>query len=173
MSNNMVTDGLASQLLAALYMLKDCIDRCPDAEWDERHNDYPFSQVVFHTLFDCDYHLCDNPQELVDQPFHKTNSNSFADYEELDDGRIPKRLYERDFICLYYDHCRKRAESVIRAKSTGDLVIPNTDIRRVMTRLERYVNAIRHMQHHVAQLGLRLQFLTGNEMNWVSSACRS
>lgn len=173
MSTNMITDGLANQLLAALYMLRDCIDRCPDDEWDERHDDYPFSQVVFHVLFDCDYHLCDSLTELMDQPFHKRNSESFADYEELNEDRIPERLYERDFIRLYYDHCRKRAKSVIRAKSTADLVIPNTDIERVMTRLERYVNAIRHMQHHVAQLGLRLQFLTGNEMNWVSSGRRT
>ena len=173
MSENLITEGLASQLLAALCMLKDCIDRCPDDEWNERHNDYPFSQVVFHALFDCDYHLCDNPRELMDQPFHKRNRDSFADYEELDEDRIPQRLYERDFICRYYDHCRIRATSVIGAKSTADLVIPNSDIRRVMTRLERYVNAIRHMQHHVAQLGLRLQFLTGNEMNWVSSGHRT
>jgi hypothetical protein len=49
MGKNMLMHGLVSQLLAGLYMLKGCIDRCPEEEWNERHKDYPFSQVVFHT----------------------------------------------------------------------------------------------------------------------------
>ena len=153
MGKSMLAHAIASQLLAGLSMLKDCIDRCPEKEWNERHKDYPYSQVVFHTLFDCDYHLCDNDAEFKDQIFHRNNRAAFGDYEELED-RMPPRLPERDFIDRYYEHCREKVVSAVE---------PKTDAR-----LERYVNLIRHMQHHTAQLGFRLQVVTGQEMAWIA-----
>lgn len=167
MGENMLAHGLASQLLAGLHMLKDCIDRCPEKDWNAHHNDHPFSQVVFHALFDCDYHLCDNDAEFKVQNFHRENRGSFGDYEELED-RIPKHLPERDFINRYYEHCREKAASVTETKTNADLIVPDADVRRNMTKMERYVNVIRHLQHHAAQLGLRLQFATGQEMDWIA-----
>jgi len=142
MWEDVLTHGLASQLLSGLYMLKNCIDRCPEKEWNERHNDYPFSQVVFHALFDCDYNLSENVMEFKEQIFHKINRESFADYEELED-QIRPHLYERDFINRYYEHCREKAEYVIETKTNANLMIPNSDVYKNMTKLERYVNAIR------------------------------
>ena len=167
MGKSMIASGLASQLLAGLYMLKDCIDRCPEKKWHARHKDHPFSLVVFHALFDCDYHLCDDAAEFKEQPFHRNNRAGFGDYEELDD-RMPQQLQERDFINRYHAHCREKVVSAIETKTDADLIIPNADVRRNMTRLERYVNLIRHLQHHTAQLGLRLQFDTGEEMDWIA-----
>lgn len=166
MGTDMLAHGLASQVLAGLSMLKDCIDRCPEKEWNESHDDYPFSQVVFHTLFDCDYHLCDNDEEFKEQLFHRKNRGNFSDYEELED-LIPPHLPDRDFINRYYGHCREKVAVAIETKTHADLIIPNADVRRNMTKLERSINLIRHIQHHTAQLGLRLQFVTGNEMEWI------
>lgn len=166
MGKNMLTHGLASQLLASLHMLKDCIDSCPETEWNEPHNDYPFSQVVFHALFDCDYNLCDTDGEFKEQVFHGKNRENFGSYEELED-RIPQRLYEREFINRYYEHCREKVASAVETKTNDDILVPNADVYRNMTKLERYVNCIRHLQHHAAQLGLRLQFVAGKEMDWI------
>jgi len=167
MAKSMIARGLASQLLAGLSMLKGCIDQCPEKEWHERHKDHPFSLVVFHALFDCDYHLCDDAAEFQEQPFHRNNRASFGDYEELDD-RMLQQLPERDFINRYYGHCREKVVSVVETKTDADLTVPKADVRRNMTKLERYVNLIRHLQHHTAQLGLRLQFATGEEMDWIA-----
>ena len=167
MGKNMLSRCVASQMLAGLDMLKDCIDRCPENEWHERHQDYPFSQVVFHTLFDCDYHLSEREEEFMKQSFHKANRDDFGEYEELEE-RIPQHFPDRSFINQYFEHCKSKIVQTVEAIADTDLIIPNSDIRKNMTKLERYVNLIRHMQHHTAQLGLRLQFLTGIEMNWVS-----
>lgn len=165
--NDMVTHGIASQLLAGLYMLKDCMDRCPEKEWNERHRDYPFSQVAFHTLFDCDLKMCDKEEELTEQDFHKKNREDFADYEDLED-RAPQNLYERDFLNRYYEHCKAKVISVIETKSGAEIIAPNADVFGNMSKVERYVNIVRHIQHHAAQLGLRLQFSSGKEIGWVS-----
>lgn len=37
MKENILTHGLASQLLASLDMFKDGIDRCPEKEWNGHH----------------------------------------------------------------------------------------------------------------------------------------
>jgi hypothetical protein len=167
MGENMIAHGLASQLLAGLSMLKDCIDRCPEKEWHERHNDHPFSQVVFHALFDCDYLLGDTDADFKEQIFHRENRENFGDYEELED-RIPPHLPERDFLNRYYEHCGGKVASAIETKTIADLITPNADVTGNMTKLERYVNLIRHLQHHTAQLGLRLQFATEREMDWIA-----
>lgn len=166
MEHNAVARGLASQLLASLDMLKDCIDRCPAAEWNAHHNDYPFSQVVFHTLSDCDYHLCDSAEAWNRQDFHRANREFFPDYRNIED-QVLQNAYEQEFIYRYYDHCRERVVEVVEPQTLADLTVPNTDIDRNMTKLERYVNGIRHLQHHAAQLGLRLQGITGKEMEWI------
>lgn len=165
--DKVVTRGIVSQLLATLYTLKDCIDRCPLTEWNESHGDYPFSQVVFHTLFDCDYHLSDSDEEFRTQPFHLGNAKVFHDYSGLEDFS-PVRLYEKDFLVQYYEHCQLKTVSKIEGRTIAELSIPNSDIRKNMTRLERWMNIARHNQHHAAQLALTLQLLTGKETEWIS-----
>lgn len=166
-ADNILAHGIASQMLASLYTLKDCMDRCPHPEWQEKHKDYPFSQVVFHVLFDCDLSLCDELGDIKTQEFHKSNGVFFADYEELED-KPRKRLYERDFLEKYYEFCLCKIKAVLESQGNEALLIPKSDIYHNMTRSERYINAIRHIQHHTAQLGLRLQYLDGQEMAWVS-----
>ena len=161
--------GIASQMLASMYTLKDCIDRCPEKEWNEKHNDYPFSQVVFHTLFDCDLNMCSTIEEIKMQDFHILNKKIFDDYEELEE-KERRHTYPKHFIEQYYTFCILKIEKVIGNKKADELMIPNMDIYRSMSIIERYINAIRHIQHHAAQLGLRLQNITGEEMQWIGRA---
>jgi hypothetical protein len=167
MNNKLVTHAILSQLSACLSTLKDCMDRCPDAEWNERHGDYPFSQVVFHTLFDCDYHLCDDEGEFKRQEFHSANPKVFGDYTGLEDF-VPLRLYEREFLDRYWEHCRLKALAKIGPKTIEELSVPNSDVRKNMTKLERYINIARHTQHHAGQLALTLQLIDGTETQWIS-----
>ena len=168
MQDSIIKQSVLNQMLAILYMLKDCIDRCPEKEWNEHHNDYPFSQVVFHTLLDIDYNLSENEKEFENQYFHQNNIELFKNYKDIFDYK-KEHLYERNFIKDYFEFCSEKIESTMKTKDDADFLIPNTDIYKVMTRLERYINAIRHTQHHTAQLGLRIQYITSQEMEWISS----
>ncbi len=169
MDENALARGLKSQLTASLLMLKDCIDRCPQKEWHERHNDYPFSQVTFHALFDCDLNMSESEQELKAQRIHEEHKEEFGDYEELE-GRIAAKVYERVFIQKYYLHCLAKITEALDKKTIEELLISDSDYYKTMAKMERYVNCIRHTQHHAAQLGLRLQFISGTEMEWVGRA---
>jgi hypothetical protein len=63
-----------------------------------------------------------------------------------------------------------KVKDVVESQRQDSLLLPKGDVYGNMTKAERYVNAIRHIQHHAAQLGLRLQLLTGQELDWVSKA---
>jgi hypothetical protein len=148
---------LANQLDAALCTLSECIDRSPDAAWKSKIAAYEFSQVAFHALIYADYYLGDGDEEAFRrQPFHVDNEGCFGDYEEFED-RVPVTLFDRPFIQAYMEHCRTKAATVI-ADETADSLTAKSPFPWVpFSRAEVYVYTTRHIQHHAAQLILRLR----------------
>jgi hypothetical protein len=160
--------ALLGQLEAALRTLRQCVDHCPDGEWQESHGDSPFSQVLFHALFYTDYYLGPGPEGFRDQEFHHGRPGLFRDYEELE-YRLPVQRYSRQEIREYFDFCLGKARDAVAAEDETSLASPAGFGRGGMSRVEHYVHLARHIQHHAAQLGLRLQVLTGRELDWVDS----
>ncbi len=158
---------LESQLTASLVTLENSMADCPEAEWNQSHGDAPFSQVVFHTLFYCDFYLSESESGFRNQPFHKDNLAFFGDYEEQED-KLPVRLYDRESLVRYLDYCKKKVKIVLDALSQDQLGEAAVMRRSIFSRMELFIYLTRHIQHHAAQLGLRVQLLTGKEMKWVS-----
>lgn len=154
-------------MLASLEMLRYSIEQCPDKEWHQRHGDYPFSQVVFHTLFYTDFYLGRDDIPFKEQSFHRSHADIFGDYEEIRDV-IPTRVYDRDFCREYLKFCVTKVSNVVDRETPAVLIDVSGISFRKMSRAELHVYNIRHIQHHAAQLGLRIQLITGDEMPWVS-----
>lgn len=161
-----LAEGILSQTLAGLETLRDCVERCPPGEWEGRHGDYPFCQVVFHALFDCDLVLSTGPEDLKGQAFHQSHRSLFGGYEELE-GEPLALMPAKAELLAYLGHCAEKARAVLVAAGDEELLAPKADYYGTMTRCERSINGIRHLQHHAAQLGFRLQLLSGEEMPWV------
>jgi len=161
-------NAIVNQIKSALCTLSHCISSCPETEWNESHGDYPFSQVVFHTLFFTDYYLERDESTFREQAFHRENVEFFRDYEELQ-WKIPVNLYERRKCEEYLKFCIGKCEATLQADDPKTLQGPSGFSRKPFTRAELYINLIRHVQHHAAQLGLRLQKITGNELPWINS----
>jgi hypothetical protein len=163
---------LTNQFEAALCTLELCIDRCPDAAWDGRVGSLLFCQVAFHTLFYTDFYLEADEESFRQQPFHLANGAFFRDYEELED-RAPVLRYEKAAVKSYLNHCRNKAADVISAETTSSLEAPSGFPRRNMSRAELFVYNLRHVQHHAAQLSLRLRLDHGENIPWVGSGWRT
>jgi hypothetical protein len=160
---------LKKQMIAALSMLNQAIENCPEAEWQQSHNDAPFSQAAFHALFFLDYYLSHDDAEFKAQGFHTGHPEIFQDYEELED-RLPEHTYTREQIRQYLRFCRQKTERVFEEMGEGGLM--NAAIRDPLTVAELAVDNIRHVQHHAAQLGLRVQQITGKTLNWATTGWR-
>jgi hypothetical protein len=160
-----VKTEIKSQLLASVQTLQQCFDTCPDSEWQESHNDAPFSQVLFHTLFYLDFYLCPNVCAFKTQNFHVQNKEMFRDYEELEYKKA-EQLYSKEEIKLYLDFCYDKI-NIFFEELTTDMYTKNSGHKNLNI-FELLLDIMRHVQHHAAQLGLRIQQITGKELKWIS-----
>jgi hypothetical protein len=118
-------------------------------------------------LFFADYYL-GKDKHVGEQAFHREHPKFFHDYEEL----LPRKQtysYDRPTIRRYLHHCRQKAIESIALETAASLGEPNVFTRHPMTRAEFHVYNIRHIQHHAAQLSLRLRLDAGVEIPWVGS----
>jgi hypothetical protein len=162
---------LISQYEAALSTLNACVKSCPNAAWDAPVANLKFCQVVFHTLFFADLYLETSQSTLRGQSFHRERPHFFRDYEELED-RAQTLLYDRATILEYLDHCRGKARSVVSDETEKTLCGPSGFEWRKFSRAELHVYNIRHIQHHAAQLILRLRLDFKQDIPWFGAGWR-
>jgi hypothetical protein len=163
---------IANQFEAALCTLNFCIERCPEPAWNARVANLKFCQAAFHTLFYADLYLGHSPESFKEQPYHRENARFFGDYEEFED-RAPQALYDKTSIRIYLQHCRAKALKTIASETAESLKAPCGFGRRSFSRAELHVYNIRHIQHHAAQLSLRLRLDHNEEIPWVGSGWKS
>jgi len=162
---------LTHQYEAALSMLNLAVARCPDASWNEPVAKWKFCQAAFHTAFFSDVYLqpSDDVEAFKRQPFHVEHKGDFRDYEELED-RPQVLLYAKPFVLSYLQHVRRKALETIARESGDVLAGPSGFQRRKCSRAELHVYNIRHIQHHAAQLSLRLRLDSEVDVPWVGHA---
>ncbi len=157
-----------NQFHASLYTLKTCIDQCPDDTWDAMVANLAFCQAVFHAVFYADCYLSHDTDEFLAQDFHRDHPDFFRTYEEMED-RKQELLYDRPTILLYVHHCNDKAAQFIAAETTDSLKAPCGFYWLPICRAELYTYNTRHIQHHAAQLSLRLRLNAGIDIPWVRS----
>jgi hypothetical protein len=145
-----------SQFLAAMHSLYEAIYACKDTDWNRDRYDDPFSQIAFHTLFNTDLYLERGPDQFKEQQFHIENKSFFQNYEELND-RPSRNIYDRKDIENYLKFCVNKGISVISLETDETLCMKSGFSFRPFTRLELYINIIRHIQTHASELALRNQ----------------
>jgi hypothetical protein len=165
---------ISAQLEAGLCTLGHCIAWCPEAIWHAKVAQYRFCHVAFHVLYFADYYLQQDPASFRAQPFHLATPNLFGelggDEEPLD---TPDDLvYPRADVRAYLDFCRRKVLDVIAAETEDTLTAPAKHPRRNFSRAALHVYNIRHIQHHSAQLILRLRLDSDVSVPWVSSGWR-
>ena len=162
---------IARQFEAALCTLNTCIEQCPAAAWDAPVANLAFCQAVFHALFYADCYLGKDSASLRQQAFHREHPDFFRDYEELED-REQQLMYDKEAIITYLAFCRRKASEVIAAE-TADTLRERCGFDWLpFSRAELYVYNIRHVQHHAAQLSLRLRLSAGVDIPWAGSGWR-
>jgi hypothetical protein len=166
--SDVLRELLRNHFEAAFCTLCLCLEQCPDELWQEPVGNEPFSRVVFHTLFFADMYLSTDEDSFRQQQFHIENADLFGDYEQLE-WRDPVCIYEREPLRNYLNFCRSKATGVISAESDESLAAPCGFPRRDFSRAELHVYSMRHIQHHAAQLSLRLRLSADVGIPWVGS----
>ena len=163
MMDHLWKDAVWGQFGAAIDMLANAVDACPEDLWFDRAREPQFWYLVSHTLFWLDYYLTEDREHFrPPAPFG---------LEELDPaGVIPEPPYTKAQLRTYLAHGRRKCRETIAAMS------PERSARRHARRwgtaseMELLIYNLRHVQHGAAQLNLLLRQETAAAPRWVGQA---
>lgn len=157
---------LKSQYHAALAMLEQAIERCPENLWISSDHPNPFWHVAYHGLF-CT-HMYLQQDEAAFHPWEKHRE----EYQFL--GSLPwpphrrpniGEPYSKAEVMEYLRFCNAMIDAAIEKL---DLDAPESGFWWYkMSKLEHQFVNIRHLQHHAAQLADRLRQHAGVGVDWV------
>lgn len=164
--------ALERQYRAALAMLRDAVERCPEALWTDPAPTNAFWQVAYHALYFT--HLYLQPDEAAFRPWagHQADVQHPDGIAGPDDpaSRLPlvPEAYTREQVLAYAAHLEAGLHDALGAL---DLLAPDSGFwwYHPMPKLEHQLVNLRHLQHHAAQLADRLRDHAGVGVAWVSS----
>jgi hypothetical protein len=158
-----------SQYHAALAMLRDTIERCPDDLWLSEAPTNAFWQIAYHTLFFTHLYMLDGPASFEGWSGHQDRVQQQDGIAGPVDPKSSLPLIPRPYT---------RAETLAYWKICDDMIdlaIDRMDLDRSdsgfswykMPKLEHQLVNLRHIQHHTAQLVDRLRHTLGTGTRWV------
>ncbi len=162
MDNNL-KEIIWNQFGAAIDMIENAVNLCPNNLWGNRSQQPEFWYLVYHTLFWLDFYLTATGDKFL-PPLPFTLS-------ELDpEGILPERVYTKDEMLKYLEFGRKECKETIKSldeeKSKVQFVYGSINLNFV----ELLFYNMRHVQHHSAQLNLMLRQKIDDAPRWVKQA---
>jgi hypothetical protein len=159
MQDSLFLDICRNDYKAVLQMVREAIELCPEELWDERTDEPPFWQQVYHTIFYIDFYLGD---ELKDPRVDK-----FIEGEASNLDHKPSTTPSRDQIKGYLEEVSERCEAALNGFTLEKLEGENKFHWTGPTPAHRLIYNIRHAQHHVGWLNSMLARKTGKSAGWV------
>ena len=160
-----IQQTIQSQYHAALEMLRQAINHCPDQLWDEAENKNRFWHVAYHALFYT--HLYLQPAESDFIPWERSEKD---DHYLGPTPRMPdikpeiERPYSRAELLEYLDLVRQQVDSTV---DRLDFAGPSGFSWLPFNKLEVQFYNLRHLQHHAGELCERLWAEAEIEIGWV------
>lgn len=156
--------SLWSQFGAAIDMLSDAINLCPDHLWtgelwkdpeDERYGQFWF--VAYHAIFWLDLYLTGSKEGFIPPP-------------PFIRGMLPDQPYKKEQILAYLSNCREQCQSTLAGLSEEKAQQKCTFEWMEPTFFELQLYSMRHVQEHAAQLSLFLGQHDVTGFDWIASA---
>lgn len=151
---------LKGQYHAALAMLRQAIERCPDELWLEGAHGRAFWRIAYHTVFYTDLYLQPKEADFRRWPGHRDAATDLGD--ERPPG--PCEPYTKDEILAYLDDLDSRIDAGVERVD-----LDSTDCGfhwYSLNKLDHQVMNVRHVQQHAGQLSERL-FAAGIDLDWM------
>jgi hypothetical protein len=166
-----VREILKSQYHAALTMLRETIEQCPDDVWLNAEHKNAFWQIAYHALFFTHVYL--QPSEAAFRYWEHSqkdvqNPDAFG-IESDPNSNLPllPKPYTKTEVLAYWNFCDQMVD---RAVDALDLLSADSGFRWYKeSKLEHQFINLRHIEHHTAQLADRLRSSNGIAIRWIGS----
>jgi hypothetical protein len=163
--------ALKSQYHAALAMLRESIERCPDELWYDDEPVNAFWQIAYHALFFTHLYLQPSLEAFRPWPKHQSNVQHEDGIPGPADPNSALPLipnpYSKAEALEYWELCDRMIDDGVDAL---DLYSAESGFYWYrIPKLEHQLVNIRHTQHHAAQLADRLRAAEGIGVRWVGA----
>jgi hypothetical protein len=163
--------ALIRQFEAAIETLAAAIAACPDRLWDDRSTPPPFWHIAYHTLFYLDLYLSESEEHFTPPACHRPHANflgamPFPPF----DVETPAVVCTREELAAYLAHGRAKCRERIAGLADEEIEQPSPFPWLRFTRGDLLLYTMRHVQHHAAQLNLRLRAAGIEPPPWVGGA---
>ncbi len=159
-----IAEALRQQYRAALAMLSDCIERCPEEAWDRSSDTNRFWHLSCHTLFFTSFYLSSNDEPVLWPKFRPKHQVLSAGPWAPDFDRESLIPYSREEMRECLQWTLERVEQAFLDASTE---LPSLFPWIPFSRFELYLYNLRHLQNHTGQLSERIRQLTDEGVAWV------
>jgi len=153
--------ALWSQFGSAIDMLANAILNCPNNLWTDQSRNPQYWYLGFHTLFFLDLYLSGTEKGFLPPP-------PFTLSEMDPSGRMPDRVYTKDELTLYLQHCRSKCKAVLQTIDEEGILLECNFGWLKLSRGELLLDTMRHVQHHCAQMNLILRQELDQGSKWIS-----
>ncbi|MBL9121866.1 MAG: DinB family protein [Phycisphaerae bacterium] len=150
-TNDHYKQAVLGQFEAALDMLANCLQRCPQKHWDGIIGKYPFWQVAYHALCFVDLYASTSSKEW--QPHEAFHPKGIQELRK----EYPSRTFTKKEILVYLDLCNEKVRESLERETSASLAGPSGFSWLKMPRYEVPIYNLRHLQHHVGQLSAYLR----------------
>jgi DinB superfamily len=163
MDDLIVRQTLLGQYRAAIEMLGQAVELCPEELWlsSEYHN--RFWHIAYHSAFYVHFYVQPSEAEFKPWAKHKPNSNFLGPWAKDIPFELPAP-YSKTEVQEYLEFCRNEVEKqipLVRFEAgSGFSWLP-------FDKFELQLYTIRHLQHHTGQLVDRLRNIVGLGVRWV------
>jgi hypothetical protein len=168
---------LKNQHHAALAMLRQAIELCPDNIWSSDTHRNPFWRIAYHILYFVHLYLQPNLESFSPWQHHQTGLQYLDDMpgplEVSDFVELPHRPpqtgepYTKAELLEYWGVCDNMIDQCL---DRLNLLDPESGFYWYkLSKLEHQIISIRHTQHHAAQLADRVRGNSNTGIDWVSS----
>ncbi len=155
-----ILDSIQSQYLAALEMLRQAIETCPDPLWHDPTYPNMFARVVAHVLFYTHYYLCPGQGRLKHWAKHRKGM------EQMKPECEPFTKADMfEYLALVQQEVAEKVPSIDLGAPSGFHWLP-------FSRLELHLYNLRHIQQHTGELFERLGVACHANLDWVSTGKR-
>jgi hypothetical protein len=166
--------ALARQYHAGLAMLRDGLERYPEARWRDTPGGNAVWQLVYHTLFFTDLYLRSDAGAFEPFPGHQADAQHPDGLPGPADPRSALPLlpdpYPKAHLLAYAEHLIATLDERLAAL---DLLSATSGFTNYpISKLEHQLVTLRHLQHHAGQVAARVREATGEGVAWVGSGPR-
>lgn len=174
--NSVWQQGLWEQFGAAIQMLRNALEACPEEMWHYRvAPEYPevfyvgeFWYVGYHTLFWLDLYLTGKEEDFL-APAELRSGQADPAFEAVLDKVYsrPIRAYSKQELLWYLDYCYEKCRTKIEGLTEANAGEPLA-VWLPVGEFELLLYNMRHVQEHAAQLALVLGERLPGVLDWVA-----